>query len=156
MLGSRWSHDRNDTIPGDDMLPKIITIGALASLALAATAGAAQAPTLGPVTIIKAGQKTPVDVAGNHLHAGATIRRGTELRRWPVTMHGASKATVTLSCGPGATQIGLALADNAKVAFAVAKGSSYYHRTIKVYFYTAPHVSAAGARGHVYALCKLA
>jgi hypothetical protein len=137
------------------MLPKTLTAAALASLAFAATAAAAEAPTLGPVTIIKAGEKSPVAVAGNHLPPGGTIPKGTQLRRWPVTMHGASKAAVTLSCGPGGTQIGLALADNAKVAFAVVGGSGYYHRTIEVHFYTAPHVNPDGAKGHVYALCKL-
>ena len=137
------------------MFRKALITAGLASLALAGTASAGEAPTLGPVSIIKAGQTTPVDVAGNHLQQGARIPKGTELRRWPVTMHGPSRASVTLSCGTG-TQIGLAGQDSAKVVFALAKGSSYYHHTIKVYFYTAPHVSADGARGHVYALCKLA
>jgi hypothetical protein len=138
------------------MLPKILGVSAIAGLALAGTAVAAQAPTLGPVTIIRAGQKTPVDVAGNHLHHGATIRKGTELRRWTVTMHGASKVPVTLSCGSGGTQIGLALPSTTKVAFAVVGGSSYYHRTIKVHFYTtSSKVDPNGAQGLVYALCKL-
>jgi hypothetical protein len=138
------------------MLPKILSIGAVTALVLTPAVAAAQAPTLSPVAIIKAGQKTPVDVAGNHLHQGATIRKGTELRRWLVTMHGASKAVVTLSCGPRGTQIGLALPDPSKVGFDVVTGSSYYHRTIKVRFFTAPHVSADGGHGHVYALCRIA
>jgi hypothetical protein len=130
---------------------------AVAALALASAAAAAPAPTLGPVTIFKAGQKTPIQVAGNHLKAGATIRKGTELRRWPVTMHGASSAPVTLSCGPRGTQIGLAVSSSAKVVFAVSRGSRYYHRTIKVHFYTSsPTVNPVGAKGHVYALCKIA
>ncbi|HWH10313.1 MAG TPA: hypothetical protein VG165_04245 [Solirubrobacteraceae bacterium] len=136
-----------------------MTIGTVAALALApAATGAAAAPppTLGPVTIITAGHRTPVDVAGNHLHQGATIREGTELRRWLVTMHGASNAAVTLSCGPRGTQIGLALPDPSKVGLALAHGTGYYHETIKVHFYTPPHVTADGARGHIYALCRIA
>jgi hypothetical protein len=153
---ARWKLLRAQQRRTDAMSPKILSVGAVAALALAPTVAAAPAPTLSPVAIIKAGQKTPVDVGGNHLHQGATIRKGTELRRWLVSMHGASLAVVTLSCGPGGTQIGLALPDPSKVGFDVVKGSTYYHRTIKVRFFTAPHVSADGAHGHVYALCKIA
>ena len=127
----------------------------VASFAITSTAvAAAQAPTLGPPTVIKAGQKSPVDIAGNRLHRGATIRKGTELRRWRVTMHGASNASVTLSCGPGARHIGLGANDPTKVAFALAKGSEYGHRTIKVRFHAAPKVDAHGASASVFALCK--
>lgn len=137
------------------MLRKILIVSALASLAIAGTASAAQAPTLGPLTIIKAGQKTPVDIGGNNLHQGARIRKGTELRRWLVTMHGRSKANITLKCGPGARHVGLGLQEGAKVLFAVSKGSDYYHRTIKVHFYPRRNVDANGARASVYALCKM-
>jgi hypothetical protein len=136
------------------MLRKILTAAALASLAIAGTATAAQAPTLGPVAIIKAGEKTPAAIGGNHLHRGATIRKGTELRRWLVTMHGASKASVTLSCGPGATHVGLGLLDNPKVLFGVSKGSGYYHRTIRVHVFPATGVDPDGARASIFALCK--
>ncbi|MCA1679802.1 MAG: hypothetical protein LC777_13060, partial [Actinobacteria bacterium] len=108
------------------MLRKILITSVLASLAVAGPATSAQAPTLGPVTIIKAGQKTPIDVAGNNLHQGARIRKGSELRRWLVTMHGRSNANITLKCGPGAKHVGLGLQDGAKVLFAVSKGSGYY------------------------------
>jgi hypothetical protein len=91
------------------MLRKILLASALASLAIAGTASAVQAPTLGPLTVIKAGQKTPVDIGGNNLHQGTRIRKGTELRRWLVTMHGRSNANITLKCGPGAKHVGLGL-----------------------------------------------
>jgi hypothetical protein len=136
------------------MLRRTLIASALASLAVAGTATAAQAPTLGPLTIIKAGQKTPIDVGGNHLHQGATIRKGTELRRWLVTMHGRSNANIALRCGPGGKHIGLGQQEGAKVSFAVSKGSDYYHRTIKVHFYTRPGVDPNGAHSSVYALCK--
>jgi hypothetical protein len=136
------------------MLRKILITSVLASLAVAGPTTAAQAPTLGPVTIIKAGQKTPIDVAGNNLLQGSRIRKGTELRRWLVTMHGRSNANITLKCGSGAKHVGLGLQDVAKVLFAVSKGSDYYHRTIKVHFYPRRNVDADGARASVYALCK--
>ena len=141
------------------MVRKILLAGGLASLAVAGTASAAQAPTLGPVTILKAGQTTPIDVAGNNLRQGATIRKGTELRRWRVTMHGKSNANVTLSCGPGAKHVGLGLQENSKVYFGVSKGSGYHRRTIKVHVYpgadkSGKSVDANGAKGSVYALCK--
>ena len=137
------------------MLRKILITSAVASLSIAGMANAAQAPTLGPLTIIKAGQKTPIDVAGNHLHQGATIRKGTELRRWLVTMHGPSNANITLKCGPGAKHVGLGQQDGATLSFGVSKGSEYYHRTIRVHFYPRPGVDPNGARASVYALCKL-
>jgi hypothetical protein len=136
------------------MFRRILIAGALASLSIAGSATAAQAPSVGPVTIIKAGQTTPVDIAGNDLHQGATIRRGTELRRWKVTMHGPSNANVTLKCGPGAKHVGLGQQESAKLGFGVAKGSSYGRRSIKVRFYAASRVNPNGAHASVYALCK--
>ena len=138
------------------MVRRILFTSALASLAIAGTATAAQAPTLGPMTIIEAGQKTPIDVAGNNLHRGATIRRGTELRRWLVTMHGSSNANIALKCGPGAKHVGLGQQEGAKVFFGVARGSDYNHRSIKVHFNPRPGVDANRAQASVYALCKTA
>jgi hypothetical protein len=126
----------------------------LAPGAQAAAVGPAAAPTLGEPAIIMAGQKTPVDIGGNHLHHGQRIRKGYELRRWAVTMHGASSASVTLSCPAGTVHSGLGLQSASKVGFAVAKGSRYGRRTIDVRFYAAPKVDPDGAHGHVYALCK--
>ncbi|MEA2144002.1 MAG: hypothetical protein QOI64_2432 [Solirubrobacteraceae bacterium] len=134
---------------------KTLAVTAVATLAVAGSAAAAQAPTLGPPTTFKAGQTTPIDVAGNHLHQGQTIRKGTRLLRWMVTMHGASNARVTLSCPAGTRHVGLATYDHPRIAFKLAKGSSYGHRTIKVQYYTArAGVDANGATGHTYALCK--
>jgi hypothetical protein len=137
-------------------LRRAAVTAALALTTLAAPTGAlaAEPPTLGPPTIIPAGHTTPIDVGGNHLHQGDTIRRGTELVRWPVTMHGASKALITLTCPTGTIQTGLGLQEGTKVYFAVAKGSEYYGRTIDVRFYPGPKVDPNGARGHVYALCR--
>jgi hypothetical protein len=133
-----------------------VTAALALTAAVAAPAGAlaAEAPTLGPPTIIPAGQKTPIDVGGNHLHQGDTIRRGTELVRWPVTMHGASKARITLECPTGTIHTGLGLQEGTHVYFAVAQDSEYYRRTIDVRFYAAPKVDPLGATGHVYALCR--
>jgi hypothetical protein len=125
-----------------------------AALAVPAGALAAEPPTLGPPTIIPAGQKTPIDVGGNHLHQHDVIRRGTELVRWPVTMHGASKAPITLTCPTGTIHTGLGLQEGSQVYFGVVKGSNYYGPTIDVRFYSAPRVDPAGAHGHVYALCR--
>lgn len=126
-----------------------------AAFAVPAAALAAEAPTLGPPTIIPAGQKTPIDVGGNHLHQHDIIRKGTALVRWPVTMHGKSKAVIALSCPTGMVHSGLGLQEGSDVAFGVAKGGAgYFLRTIGVQFYTAPKVDPNGASGHVYALCR--
>jgi hypothetical protein len=128
---------------------------ALATLACAGTAAAAQAPTLGPPTTFKAGQATPVDIGGNHLHHGQTIRKGERLLRWKVTMHGASNARVKLTCPAGTRHVGLGTLDHPKITFKVAKGSSYGHRTIEVQYYAGrAGVKLDGATGHTYALCK--
>jgi hypothetical protein len=138
--------------------PRRAAIAAALALvaALAAPSGAlaAEAPTLGPPTVIPAGQKTPIDVGGNNLHQGDTIRKGLELVRWPVTMHGASNAPITLTCPDGTIHSGLGVQEGSKVYFAVVKGSDYYGRTIKVRFYPGRNVAPNGARGHVYALCR--
>lgn len=127
----------------------------LAPGAMASHAPAAQAPTLGALTVIKAGHRTPVDVAGNHLHHGATIRKGTELRRWAVTMHGRTRHPVTLKCGAGEVHAGLAILDHSQVGFTVVgPASAYGARTIEVRVNAAPKVDPDGAHGHVYALCR--
>jgi hypothetical protein len=108
------------------------------------------------VTIVKAGQKTPVDIGGNDLHRGATIRKGTELCRWLVTTRGPSNAILTLKCGPRGRHLGLGQQDGAKVVFGVANASGYGHRTIKVRFRTRPGVRLNGALASVYALCTTA
>lgn len=126
-----------------------------AAFAVPAAALAAEAPTLGPQTIIPAGQKTPIDVGGNHLHQHDIIRQGTELVRWPVTMHGRSKAPITLTCPTGTVHSGLGVQEGSDVYFGVVKGGAgYFLRTIDVRMYTAPKVDPNGARGHVYALCR--
>jgi hypothetical protein len=135
---------------------KPLALTALATLACAGTAAAAaQAPTLGPPTTFKAGQTTPVDIGGNHLHHGQTIRKGERLLRWKVTMHGASNARVKLTCPAGTKHVGLGTLDHPKISFKVAKGSSYGHRTIEVQYYAGrAGVKLDGATGHTYALCK--
>jgi hypothetical protein len=114
----------------------------------------AAAPTLGAPTIIPAGQPTPIDVGGNNLHQHDIIRQGTELVRWPVAMHGASKAPITLTCPAGEFHSGLGLQEGSDVAFGVAKGSDYFSRTIDVRFYTIRDADPNSATGHVYALCR--
>jgi hypothetical protein len=137
------------------MSRKILIAALLTSLVCATGASAAQAPTVGAVKVFKAGQKTPVDIGGNHLHHGATIRKGTQLLRWKITMHGASNARVTLSCPTGTKHVGLGTLDHPKITFKVANGSSYGHRTIKVQYYGGQAgVNLDGASGHTYALCK--
>ena len=129
--------------------------GLALTAALAVPGGApAAAPTLGAPTIIPAGQPTPIDVGGNHLHQHDIIRRGTELVRWPVAMHGASKAPITLACPDGTIHTGLGLQEGSDVAFGVVKGSSYYGRTIDVRLYAIRDADADAATGHVYALCR--
>jgi hypothetical protein len=125
-----------------------------AAFAVPAGALAAEAPTLGPPTIIPAGQPTPIDVAGNHLHQHDIIRKGNELVRWPVALHGNSKAPITLACPDGTFHNGLGLQEGSDVAFGVVKGSGYYLRTIDVRFYAIRNADPKTATGHVYALCR--
>jgi hypothetical protein len=132
----------------------VTAVLALTTLAVPSGALAAEPPTLGPPTIIPAGQTTPIDVGGNHLHQGDTIRRGTQLVRWPVTMHGASRAPITLTCPDETIHTGLGLQEGTQVYFAVVKGSEYYGRTIKVRFYASREADPDSAHGHVYALCR--
>jgi|GEM_PF-5980765 len=125
-----------------------------AALAVPAAALAADAPTLGAPTIIPAGRQSPIDVAGNHLMQHDVIRAGTALVRWPVAMHGASRAPITLTCPTGSIHSGLGLQEGSDVAFGVATGSAYFKRSIDVRFHTAPKADPSTATGHVYALCR--
>ena len=124
--------------------------------AIAAPSGAlaADAPTLGAPTIIPAGQTTPIDVAGNNLRQGDTIRRGTELVRWPVALHGNSRAPIALTCPTGTIHTGLGLQEGSDVAFAVLQDSAYYKRAIDVRFYAVRDADPNTATGHAYALCR--
>jgi hypothetical protein len=131
-----------------------LALAVSAALAVPAAALAAGAPTVGVPTIIPAGQQSPIDVAGNNLHQHDVIRQGTELLRWPVVMHGKSKAVITLSCPTGTIHTGLGEQEGSDVSFGVAGSSQYFARTIKVRFYTAPKVNPDGASGHAYALCR--
>lgn len=125
------------------------------TVALAAPAGAlaADAPTAGPPTIIPAGQRSPINVSGNHLRQHDVIRTGTQLLRWPVATHGASDAPITLTCPDGSVLSGLGYQESTQVYAAPAPGAHYYERTLDVTLVTppkAPHV----LNGHVYALCR--
>ena len=144
------------TTPTNRTFRRAAVAAALACTAAFAVPGGAlaAAPTLGAPTIIPAGQPTPIDVGGNHLHQHDIIRRGTELVRWPVAMHGDSKAPITLACPDGTIHTGLGLQAGSAVAFGVLKGSAYFRRAIDVRFYAIRNADADSATGHVYALCR--
>ncbi len=115
---------------------------------------AASAPTLSAPKVYKAGQRTPVEVAGNDLAAGDTIRKGTKLLRWKVTLNGRNNQTISLPATKGYKHVGLAVNNGRQISFAVAKGSTYYKSTIKVRVYTLKGADVDGASGHIYALVK--
>jgi hypothetical protein len=125
-----------------------------AALATPAGAFAAAVPTVGPPTIIPAGQKSPIDVPGNHLMQHATIRRGMALVRFGVTMHGASDVPSTLSCPGTMVESGVGVQEGSKVNPAVTSASRYYENTVDVRFSVRPKAGADGATGHVYLLCR--
>jgi hypothetical protein len=115
---------------------------------------AASAPTVSAPKVFNAGEKTPVDVAGNHLRAGATIRKGEKLLRWQVTLNGANNSVITLRAPQGYKHVGLAINNGRQISFAVVKGSNYYKSTIKVRVYALGGVDADTASGHIYARVK--
>jgi hypothetical protein len=132
-----------------------VTVALLAvGVASPAVAFAGGTPTLGTATIIAAGQRSPIDVGGNHLHQGDTIARGTQLVRWSVTMHGDRMATVTLTCPAAMLESGLGSQEGSQLTPVTSPGSRFYEPTLDVRFATAPHVNANTAVGHVYLLCR--
>jgi len=133
-----------------------LTAALAVTVAMAAPAGAlaADPPTVGLPTIIPAGQQSPIDVGGNHLRQHDVIKTGTQLLRWPVAMHGASAAPITLTC-PDATVIsGLGNQESTQVYAAPTAGAHFYERTLNVTLVTPPKVDPNAANGHVYALCR--
>jgi hypothetical protein len=149
------------TTPPHRTLRSAAVAAALLTATFAAPAGAVAAgpptagpPTLGPPTVIAAGQKSPIDVGGNHLRQGDTIARGTQLVRWAVTMHGASKAPVTLSCPGSLVESGFSQQEGSQIYASTAKGSRFYERTLDVTFRAAPKIDPSSAHGQVYLLCR--
>ncbi len=132
----------------------VLGAGALAPGAQARAVATSTAPTVSTPTVFKPGDTTPVDIAGNDLRAGDTIRKGTLLLRFKVTMHGMTDTPVALRAPKGYIHVGLGLNKARTIGFAVAKGSSYYHRTIKVRVYPLDADEAETAAGHIYALVK--
>ena len=132
----------------------IATVATLTAFGTATVAQAASAPTVSAPRIYNAGEKTPVTVPGNDLRAGATIRKGTKLLRWKVTLNGANDKTITLRAPSGYRHVGLAINNGRQIGFAVDKGSSYYHATIKVRVFAFNGADADTASGHIYALVK--
>jgi hypothetical protein len=111
------------------------------------------APELGFFpTIRKAGQTSPIDVAGNNLHRGDKIRRGTQLLRWSVRMLGASNTYLTLACPKGTVHRGLGQREGSKVSATLSPNTRYGHNTLKVRFSARPGAGPTAA-GSVYALC---
>lgn len=131
--------------------PKVDPNAAVASIyALCRdTSIAPMIPFVGFPVTRKAGQTSPVDVAGNHLHQGAKIRSATQLLRFPVIMRGRSDAYQTLFCPKGTVHRGLAQQEGSKINAIVSKNSRYGHNTIKVRF----SARSGAATGSVYALC---
>jgi len=133
----------------------VATAATLAVFAGSATAvQAASAPTVSEPKVYNPGQKTPVEVAGNDLSAGDTIRKGTKLLRWKVTLNGRNNQTITLRASSGYKHVGLATNNGRQISFAVAKGSNYLKSTIKVRVYVLKGADVNGASGHIYALVK--
>ncbi|HEX6389422.1 MAG TPA: hypothetical protein VFZ89_08245 [Solirubrobacteraceae bacterium] len=132
----------------------VATVATLTAFGTATVAQAASAPTVSAPKVYNAGEKTPVTVPGNDLRAGDTIRKGTKLLRWKVTLNGANNKTIALKAPAGYRHVGLAINNGRQVGFAVANGSRYYKQTIKVRVFALGSADADTASGHIYALVK--
>ncbi|MEA2219989.1 MAG: hypothetical protein QOJ35_2615 [Solirubrobacteraceae bacterium] len=143
---------------------RALTIAAALTLTAAAAAPIAGAATDAPATILSkvvlhAGQTAPVSVPGGHLHAGWTIRKGTELIRYRIRVNGnqplqaSLQKPITLHAPKGSVVAGLALGAHDDLGWSVH--SAYYRNTIEVAFYIHPK-SETGGRGYTYMLVKKA
>jgi hypothetical protein len=145
------------TIPSHSTLRGAALAVALLTTAVAAPASAfaAAAPTIGVPTVIAAGQRTPINVGGNHLLQGATLPQGTQLLRFAVTMNGVKAAPVTLSCPDGTVESGFGVPDpDTQIYAAAVAGSRFYEQTRVLTLGVAPKVDPATAHGQVYLLCR--
>jgi hypothetical protein len=111
------------------------------------------APALGLRAIHRAGQRSPVDIPGNHLHRGDRIRRGTLLVQWPVTLRGPSRAFVTLACPRGTVHRGIGFREGSKISAGLSRYSRYGHSTLKVRFRSRTSAGPNETTGSIYALC---
>jgi hypothetical protein len=130
--------------------PTILTL--VATTGALALAGPALAAEVGPATTVaKAGQPSPITVAGTGLKQGATLKAGQRLIARDVTLTGSERRRVTMTC-PGTSRL-RGLAVDGKVGFAVIQKANYAgQRSVTVRSYTDRKLKGA-QDGKIYALC---
>ena len=142
---------------------RAVAIGAALTVSAAALAPVAVATSGPPATIlsktiIHAGNKAPVAVPGNHLHAGQTIRKGYELIHYQIRVNGKqplgyrNQKTITLHAPKGNIITGLAEGKDLIVGWGVH--SNYKRSTLKVAFYLNPNKHDGAKKGSTYMLVK--
>jgi hypothetical protein len=139
------------TFRGAALAVALLTI----AVAAPATALAAAVPTISAPTVIAAGQKAPINIGGNHLLQGDTIRKGTQLLRFAVTMNGTKQAAVNLGCPDGTVESGFGVPDpDTQIYAGAVPGSRFYEQTRMLTLGVVPKVDPATAQGQVYLLCR--
>jgi hypothetical protein len=161
-VGSQEGSQVYPVVPGADYFKPSVGVRFVGARNVAAPTGqvyvlcrdpkiAPMSPAIFEAVIRKAGQRSPVDIAGNLLHRGDTIAKGTQLLRFPVMLRGNSRKSATLYCPAGTVHRGIGFQQGTKLSFAL--DNKYGRRTMRINLISRPGVSAVGTKGSVYALC---
>lgn len=133
------------------------TLTLLASCALAGlpAADAAQAATVGPPEVLKAGQKLPIDFVTG-LRRGRPIPRGHEVISRSVRLGPDESVRVTMRCRATAPRIRtLGFPQSSDLGFQLVRPLRYAgRRQVTVAVYLAPAVRDEGASGTAYVVCR--
>lgn len=121
-----------------------VLAGAAALAAFAGPAAAADAPVVSAQKTWT-GAKTPVSVAGNHLHRGARIPKGAVLVYREVTVTGGTakrRAVLTLPRGKKLT--GIAISEGSDVEILLSKSQRHYVGKRRVTIVVSSHKNHSG------------
>ena len=139
-------------------IARTASLTVLASCALAAlpAPGSAQAATIGPPKVLKAGQKLPIDFVTG-LRRGRPIPRGHEVISRTVALGPRETTELTMRCRSTAPRIRtLGFPDGpSELGFLVVRPRAYAgRRQVRIRVYLAPDVREEGARGIAYVICR--
>ena len=139
-------------------IARTASLTVLASCALAAlpAPGAAEAATIGPPKVLRAGQKLPIDFTTG-LRRGRPIPRGHEVISRTVALGPRETVELSMRCrstAPRIRTLGFPRTQYA-LGFLVVRPRPYAgRRQVRMEVYLAPDARKEGARGIAYVVCR--
>ena len=157
--GTFRSSIRSENVPVPPPMPRTAlrtaSLALLSAAAVALVPGAAQAATVGPPEVLRAGQKLPIDFTTG-LRRGRPIPRGHEVISRTVALGPRETAELTMRCRSTAPRIRtLGFPDPSALGFLLVAPRPYAgRRQVRIRVYLAPDVREEGGRGVAYVVCR--